>query len=166
MILVRHAMSSELKTAKPDMTAADAAGLMRSYDVGVIPVVDDDETLVGLVTDRDLVVRVIADREDPNQVRLRDIATKSVVTVTPDMSISEARDLMAEHKVRRLAVMKDGRTVGIISLGDIALADASKRAVGDTLEGVSESPSTTDVEANAPERGTPERVQENRERSA
>jgi CBS domain-containing protein len=166
MILVRHAMSSELKTAKPDMTAADAAGLMRNYDVGVIPVVDDDEPLVGLVTDRDLVVRVIADREDPNQVRLRDIATKSVVTVTPDMSISEARDLMAEHKVRRLPVMKDGRTVGIISLGDIALADASKRAVGDTLEDVSESPSTTDVEANAPERGTPERVQENRERSA
>ncbi len=166
MILVRHAMSSELKTAKPDMTAADAAGLMRNYDVGVIPVVGDDEPLVGLVTDRDLVVRVIADREDPNQVRLRDIATKSVVTVTPDMSISEARDLMAEHKVRRLPVMKDGRTVGIISLGDIALADASKRAVGDTLEDVSESPSTTDVEANAPERGTPERVQENRERSA
>ncbi|MGZ4150891.1 MAG: CBS domain-containing protein [Actinomycetota bacterium] len=166
MILVRHAMSSDLKTAKPDMTAADAAGLMRNYDVGVIPVVEDDGTLVGLVTDRDLVVRVIADREDPNQVRLRDIATKSVVTVTPDMSISDARDLMAEHKVRRLPVMKDGRIVGIISLGDVALADASKRAVGDTLEDVSESPSTTDVEANAPERGTPERVQENWEQSA
>jgi CBS domain-containing protein len=166
MILVRHAMSSDLKNAKPDMTAADAAGLMRNYDVGVIPVVDDDGTLVGLVTDRDLVVRVIADREDPNHVRLGDIATKSVVTVTPDESISDARDLMAEHKVRRLPVMKDAKIVGIVSLGDIALADASKRAVGDALGDVSQSPSTRDVEANAPERGTPDRVQGNWGQSA
>ncbi|HEX2424253.1 MAG TPA: CBS domain-containing protein [Actinomycetota bacterium] len=166
MILVRHAMSSDLKTAKPDMTAADASGLMRSYDVGVIPVVDDDGTFIGLVTDRDLVVRVVADREDPNQVRLGDIATRSVVTVTPDMSISEARALMGEHKVRRLPVMKDERIVGMISLGDIALADESKRAVGEALEDVSESPSTTDVQPNGPDRGTPQRVQENREASA
>jgi hypothetical protein len=61
--------------------------------------------------------------------------------------------------------MKDDRIVGIVSLGDVALADASKRAVGDVLEDVSESPSTTDVEGG-PDRGTPERVQENRERSA
>ena len=166
MILVRHAMSSDLKTAKPDMTAADAAGLMRNYDTGVIPVVDDDGTLLGLVTDRDLVVRVIADREDASEVRLRDIATKSVVTATPDMNISDARDLMAEHKIRRLPVMKDDRIVGIVSLGDVAMADASKRAVGDVLEDVSESPSTTDVDASAPDRGMPERVQENWEESA
>jgi CBS domain-containing protein len=166
MILVRHAMSSDLKTAKPDMTAADAAGLMRNYDTGVIPVVEDDGTLVGLVTDRDLVVRVIADRDDASQVRLGDIATKSVVTATPDMNISDARDLMAEHKIRRLPVMKDDRIVGIVSLGDVAMADASKRAVGDVLEDVSESASTTEVEADAPDRGTPERVQGNWEQSA
>jgi len=165
MILVRHAMTSDLKTAKPEMTAADAAGLMRNFDTGVVPVVQDDGVLVGLVTDRDLVVRVVADREDPNSVRLGDIATKSVVSATPDMNISEARDLMAEHQVRRLPVMKDDRIVGIISLGDVALADASKRAVGDVLEDVSESPQTTDVE-EGPERGTPERVQENWEQSA
>jgi CBS domain-containing protein len=166
MILVRHAMTSDIKTAKPDMTAADAAGLMRSYDVGVVPVLDDDGALIGLVTDRDLVVRVIADREDANVVRLRDIATKSVVSATPDMNISDARDLMSEHKIRRLPVMKDQRIVGILSLGDIALADASKRAVGNTLEEVSESPSTTDVRGPAPDRGTPGRVQENWEQSA
>jgi CBS domain-containing protein len=166
MILVRHAMSTELRTAKPSMAAADAAGLMRNYDTGVIPVVQDDGTLVGLVTDRDIVVRVVADREDANAVRLGDIATRVVVTATPDMNISDARDLMAEHQVRRLPVMKDDRIVGILSLGDVALADASKRAVGDALEHVSESPSTTDVEAEAPDRGTPDRVQGNREQSA
>jgi CBS domain-containing protein len=165
MILVRHAMTSDLKTAKPDMTAADAAGLMRNFDVGVIPVVEDDGTLVGLVTDRDLVVRVIADREDPNAVRLGDIATKSVVSATPDMNISDARDRMAEHQIRRLPVMKDDRIVGIVSLGDVAMADASKRAVGDVLEDVSQSASTSEVE-DGPERGTPERVKENWEQSA
>jgi CBS domain-containing protein len=166
MILVRHAMSSDLKTAKPDMTAGDAAGLMRSFDTGVIPVVEDDGTLVGLVTDRDLVIRVVADREDPNDIRLRDIATRSVVTVTPDMNLSDARDLMAEHQIRRLPVMKDERIVGILSLGDVALADESKRAVGDVLGEVSESPSTADVDEGSPDRGMPPRIQEKRERSA
>lgn len=162
MILVRHVMSEEIKTAKPDMTAADAAGLMRNFDVGVVPVVGDEDELLGLVTDRDLVVRVIADREDPTDVRLGDIATRSVVSATPDMNISDARDLMAEHQIRRLPVMKDDRLVGIVSLGDIALQDASKRAVGEVLEDVSESPSTAGTNQDTPERGTPERVQDNR----
>ena len=163
MILVRHVMSEDIKTAKPDMTAADAAGLMRNFDVGVVPVVDDDDKLMGLVTDRDLVLRVIADREDPISVRLGDIVTRSLVSTTPDMNISDARDLMAEHQIRRLPVMKDDQLVGIVSLGDIALADASKRAVGEVLEDVSESPATTDMNEDAPPRGTPERVQDNRE---
>lgn len=162
MILVRHVMSEELKTAKPDMTAADAAGLMRNFDVGVVPVVGEDGDLLGLVTDRDLVLRVIADREDPTEVRLADIVTRSLVTATPDMNISDARDLMAQHQIRRLPVMKEGTLVGILSLGDIALQDASKRAVGEALEDVSESPATADVN-EGPERGTPERVQDNRD---
>jgi signal-transduction protein with cAMP-binding, CBS, and nucleotidyltransferase domain len=148
------------------MSAADAAGLMRNFDTGVVPVIDQDERLVGLVTDRDIVVRVVADREDPNAVRLGDIATKSVVTATPDMNLSDARDLMAENRIRRLPVMKEDRLVGILSLGDVALADASKRAVGDTLEDVSESPSTAGLDPDAPDRGTPERVQANWEESA
>jgi CBS domain-containing protein len=163
MILVRHVMSEEIKTAKPDMTAADAAGLMRSFDVGVVPVLDDDGRFVGLVTDRDLVLRVMADRANPTEVRLADIVTRSVVSATPDMNIGDARDLMAEHRIRRLPVMKDDKLVGILSLGDIALQDASKRAVGEALEDVSESPSTAGMNEGAPERGTPERVQNNRE---
>lgn len=111
-------------------------------------------------------IRVIADREDPKQVRLGDIATRSLITASPDMSMSDARDLMAEHRVHRLPVVKDERIVGILSLGDVALADASKRTVGDALENVSESPSTLDLDADAPERGTPERVQANRDDSA
>jgi CBS-domain-containing membrane protein len=106
---------------------------------------------------------VIADRQDPTDVKLGDIVTRTVVSATPDMNISEARDLMAQHQVRRLPVMKDDRLVGIVSIGDIALQDPSKRAVGEVLEDVSESAATAGTNEDAPERGTPERVQENRE---
>jgi CBS domain-containing protein len=142
--LVRHVMTEEPKTLSPSMTAEDAAGLMAKYDVGVIPIVDA-ETFVGLVTDRDLVVRVLAARQDPAEVLLRSIVTKEPVTVTPDTRLSEARDLMQEHRVRRLPVMKADRLVGIVSLGDLAVADPSRRAIGDTIERVSESPDTVDT---------------------
>lgn len=157
-ILVRHAMTEAPKTAGPDMNAADAAALMKQFDTGVIPVAEGEE-LLGLVTDRDLVLRVIAERKDPTEVRLGDILTRSPITVSPDTRISEARDLMAEHRVRRLPVVKMDRLVGILSLGDLALADASKRAVGEALEDVSESESTAGT-SDYPERGTPQRVRE------
>lgn len=156
-ILVRHAMTEGPQTAAPTMNAADAAALMKQFDVGVIPIAEG-EALVGLVTDRDLVVRVLAERKNPMDVRLGDIATTAPVTVSPDTKLSEARNLMAEHRIRRLPVTKAGKLVGILSLGDVALADASERAVGDTLEEISESPSTTDI-TDQPPRGTPERVQ-------
>lgn len=159
-LLVRHVMTEAPQTAGADLNAFDAAGLMRQYDVGVIPVVDGDE-LVGLVTDRDLVLRVLADRQEAGGVRLGDIVTRSPVTVSPDTKLSDARDLMAEHKVRRLPVLKGDQLVGIVSMGDIAVHDASKRAVGDALSEVSESPSTVDL-TETPDRGTPERVRQNR----
>lgn len=155
-LLVRHVMSEEPKTARPDMTAADAAGLMRSFDVGAIPLVEGDE-LVGLVTDRDLVVRVLAHRGDPADVRLGDIATTATITVSPDVQLAVARELMAERRIRRLPVTKDGRLVGIVSLGDVALADASTRAVGEALQEISESESTKTLN-DGPDPGTPERA--------
>jgi CBS domain-containing protein len=161
-ILVRHAMTEAPQTARPDMSAEDAAGLMKQLDVGIIPVADGED-LVGLVTDRDLVTRVLAERKDPAQVQLADIATRSPVTVSPDTRISEARELMAQHKVRRLPVLKGDRLVGILSLGDVAQADASERALGETLEEISESPSTTNL-TGSPTRGTPERVRQARGR--
>jgi CBS domain-containing protein len=160
-ILVRHAMTEAPKTASPSMNAADAAALMKQFDVGVIPVVDDDQ-LLGLVTDRDLVVRVLAERKDPMDVQLSDVVTKTPITVSPDTKLSEARDLMAEHRIRRLPITKADRLVGILSLGDVALADASERAVGETLEEISESASTSEV-ADHPPRGAPQRVVESRD---
>ena len=156
-ILVRHAMTESPHTASPNMTASDAAGLMKNFDVGVIPIADGG-SLIGLVTDRDIVLRVVANRQDPDDVKLADILTKSPTTVSPDTKLSEARDLMAQHKIRRLPVMKGDELVGILSLGDVAIADASGREVGEALEDISESQSTTDL-SGGPDRGTPERTQ-------
>lgn len=159
-ILVRHAMTEMPQTIRPDMNAADAAGLMKSEDIGALPVVREGE-LVGVITDRDLVIRVLAERQDPQSVKVGDIATKTPVTVTPDMRLSEARELMEKHQVRRLPVMKGRDLVGIISLGDVAWADASTREVGEALRAVSESDSTTTLNEDV-DRGTPERVRQNR----
>jgi CBS domain-containing protein len=159
-ILVRHAMTEAPQTISPDMNAQDAAGMMKSEDVGVLPVVRDKE-LLGLVTDRDLVVRVLAERQDPSNVKVGDIATQSPITVTPDTRLAEARELMEEHQIRRLPVVKGEQLVGILSLGDVAWADASRRQVGETLKGVSESERTRSLNEDAA-RGTPERVRQNR----
>jgi CBS domain-containing protein len=162
-ILVRHAMTPSPQTVTPDMNAADAAGLMRSEDIGVLPVVEEGR-LVGLVTDRDLVLRVLADRKDPDEVKVAEVLTRSPVTVTPDNRLSEARALMEQHKVRRLPVVKGHQLVGILSLGDVAWHDASTREIGEALKAVSESDATKSTNQGAA-RGTPERVQSHRERA-
>ena len=157
-ILVRHAMTESPKTVEPGASANEVAEIMKSEDVGVVPVVENEEP-VGMITDRDLVIRVLAEARDPAEVRARDIASPALVSVTPDMKLSEARDLMEEHQIRRLPVVKGGQLVGILAIGDVAWADASTREVGEALRAVSESEST--VSSNeTPDRGTPERVRE------
>lgn len=161
MMLVRHAMAESPVTASPDMNAGDAAGLMVANDVGAIPIVED-ERLVGLVTDRDLVLRVLAERKDPRSVRLADVATtRNLETVTPDTQLCDARALMAQRRIRRLPVVKDGTLVGMLSLGDVALGSASMRGVGEALASISASAATEEVNAG-PELGTPDRVKERR----
>jgi CBS domain-containing protein len=160
-ILVRHAMTESPITISPEMNAFDAAGLMKSEDIGVLPVVQDGK-LLGLLTDRDLVLRVLAERKNPMEVSVQDICTSSPVTVTPDMKLSDARDLMEQNKIRRLPVLKGEELAGVLSLGDVAWADASTREVGEALRGISESEQTRTTNEQVV-RGTPERVQENRE---
>jgi CBS domain-containing protein len=164
MMLVRHAMAASPVTATPEMSASDAAGLMAAHDIGAVPIVEGDR-FVGLVTDRDLVLRVMASRKDPRSVRLGDIATsRELATVTPDMQLCDARALMGELRIRRLPVVKDGHLVGMLSLGDVALGSASMRGVGEVLARISVSPATEETNPG-PDVGTPERVRVRREAS-
>ena len=137
-------MAKEPKTAGPDMDATNAAGLMASYDIGVVPIVEGDGAVVGLVTDRDLVVRVLADRRDPMTVPLSEIATRrSLHTISPDATVDEARQLMAAHQVKRLIVTENDAFVSVISLGDIAQSTPSMQDVGEAVREITESPATT-----------------------
>jgi CBS domain-containing protein len=88
---------------------------------------------------------------------LRDILTREPVTISPDATLAEARGLMGEHRIRRLPVNKGDELVGIVAIGDVAVADASARAVGETLEEISESDATTE-RTDGPDAGTPDRV--------
>jgi CBS domain-containing protein len=150
---VRHAMTEDPKSLGTERTAGDAAGLMAKFDFGAVPVTEGDQ-LVGVVTDRDLVVRVLANRQDPNTVKLGDIVTKSVTTVTPDTELTDARSVMERDKVRRLPVVKQGSLVGMLSLGDVAVALSSDRQVGEALKEISQSPSTESIN-EGPAIGTP-----------
>lgn len=164
MMLVRHAMATQLVTASPEMNAGDAAGLMAANDIGVLPVTEGDR-LVGVITDRDLVLRVIAERKDPRSILLGDIATtRGLETTSPDTQLCDARVVMAERRIRRLPVVKEDRLVGMLSLGDVALGSASMRGVGETLASISASTATQETNTG-PDIGTPDRVRQTREAS-
>jgi CBS domain-containing protein len=132
---VKDAMTSEVKTASPSQPLTDVARLMKQEDVGSVPVVDGDR-LVGVVTDRDIVVRGIADGSDPHAIKAGDIASRDVVTVRPDDDLDEVLRLMAQHQVRRLPVVDDGRLVGVVAQADVA-QEAKEKDVGHLVEEIS-----------------------------
>jgi CBS domain-containing protein len=158
--LVRHVMAAEPKVATEEMTAVEGARLMASYDFGMVPVVGTDQRLVGVVTDRDLVVRVLAKGLDPNDVNLASVATtKNITTIGPDETLRADEDRMAEHRVKRLPVVKGNELVGVVALGDVAVTAASPRNVGETVAEISRSPATEEVRgAREPATGTPAQV--------
>ena len=132
---IRDVMTPNPRCVSPDDSIQSAAQIMRDEDTGVVPVCDDGRA-VGIVTDRDIVVRAIAEGHVNGSVR--DIATRDVISASPDMSTREAAELMSDHQVRRLPVLDGDRLVGIVSLGDLAVKEARDSRVGDTLEHISE----------------------------
>jgi CBS domain-containing protein len=116
---VRQVMTADVVTVAPSMTVADVAREMIAREKGPLPVVEGGR-VVAMVTDRDLVARVVAASRDPNTVRCEEIATKDLVTIRPDQDLREARRLLAQHQLDRLLVVEEGdRLVGILSEADI-----------------------------------------------
>ena len=118
---IREIMSSDVQCTKPDNTLTEAAGLMRQLDTGAVPVCDHDR-LAGMLTDRDIAIRAVADGRDPNATSVRDVMSPGVVYVFEDQSVEDAAHLMEEKQIRRLPVLnRNKRMVGIVSLGDLAV---------------------------------------------
>ena len=118
---INELMTHDPRTVSPQDPVTRAARFMREDGVGAI-VVEDDGKLAGIVTDRDIVVRAVADGQAPDDVRVEQVATtRNLHTVPTDASIDDAIRLMREHDVRRIVVEQDGRPAGVVSLGDLAI---------------------------------------------
>jgi CBS domain-containing protein len=133
---VREAMTPSPTTITSGATAVDAARLLSTEDVGSLPVVEEDR-LVGVITDRDLVVRVLAKDLDPHEVHVADVCSHDPVVVSPDEQLDAALVRMASEQVRRLPVVDDGRLVGILAQADVART-AQPASTGAMVEEISE----------------------------
>jgi CBS domain-containing protein len=137
MVRVKDLMTPQAEVISPDATAEDAASVMKTLDIGVLPVCDE-EGLVGILTDRDLVVRVLAAKRDPKAMLAGEAMTPSVVYCFEDDDVERAALVMAGQQIRRLPVLdRNRKLVGIISIGDIA-AQGQSQLGGEVLEEVSQ----------------------------
>ena len=133
---IRDVMTSNPSAIEADQPVAEAARLMRDEDVGLAPIVEGDR-LVGMLTDRDIAVRVVAEGRDPQATPVREIASSDLVTIDPQQGLDEALRLMAQHQVRRLPVVEeDGRLVGVLAQADVA-RHADEEATGEVVEQIS-----------------------------
>jgi CBS domain-containing protein len=136
MATVRTAMTEKPRTLTSDSTIVDAARAMRDEDAGIIPIVDGDR-IEGVITDRDIAIRVVAEGRDASSTHVRDAMSDRLTTIDPDQDLDEAMRLMAEHQVRRLPVCEeDGRLVGMLAQADVARHGEDART-GETVQRIS-----------------------------
>jgi CBS domain-containing protein len=124
---VRDTMTENPRSIKASASVVEAARVMREEHIGSVPI-SDDEQLVGMITDRDITTRVVAEAADPTKTSVGDVNSRDLITVEPDTDLDEALQLMARHQVRRLPVLENGRLVGIVAQADIALSENENTA--------------------------------------
>jgi CBS domain-containing protein len=127
---IREVMTADPRTVETGATVADAAREMRDGDVGSVVVVENG-SVAGIVTDRDIAVRVVAEGLDPAATRVSEVATMNPVTLTVDQTVDDAIRLVREQDIRRIIVVQDGRPAGIVSLGDLAIERDTDSALAD-----------------------------------
>jgi CBS domain-containing protein len=135
MASVRDVMTGNPRSIGASASVVEAARLMRQEHVGSLPVTDD-EKLVGMITDRDITTRVVAEAADPKMTLVADVYSRALIAVEADKDLDEALQLMARHQVRRLPVVEQGGLVGIVAQADIALRENEK--TGQLVEAISE----------------------------
>ena len=133
---VRDTMTQNPSTIGASASVVEAARLMREEHIGSLPITDN-ERLVGMLTDRDITTRVVAEAADPKTTPVGEVYSGDLISVEPDKDLDEALQLMARHQVRRLPVVENGRLVGIVAQADIALRENEKKT-GELVEAISE----------------------------
>ncbi|HYK74679.1 MAG TPA: CBS domain-containing protein [Pseudoneobacillus sp.] len=136
METIREIMTDDVECCTLLDNVFEVATKMKEWNVGAIPIVDG-ENLVGMITDRDIVVRGVAEKH-PGSTKVEDIMSEELITVTPDTSTREAAQLMAKHQVRRLPVVEGEKLVGIVALGDFAVRDLTDDQAKKALTEISE----------------------------
>jgi len=146
---LREIMTKNVETTRPDATLFEAAKIMQREDVGSVPVCDGAK-VQGMLTDRDIAIRAVAEGRDPFTTLVRDVMTSEVVYGTEKQDVQEAAELMEREQIRRLIILDDDKNlVGIVSLGDIATQADSRKLSGEALEAISQPGSPSAIGASA-----------------
>jgi len=135
---VSDVMTTEVETVQMDSTLEEVASIMKIENVGALPVVDEDEDLVGIITDRDIIVRCIAEGKNPADTNVEEVLSHGLETIEPDADVEEAARLMSDKQIRRLPVCEEGELVGMLSIGDLAVKTPRVDASGEALRGISQ----------------------------
>ena len=133
---VKNIMTADVSTVTQESSVNDAAGIMRDLNVGAVPVCDNKNKPIGIVTDRDIVLRNIASGGNGG-APVRDVMTANIIYGTPDMDVDEAARLMAQKQIRRLQIVENNKIIGIVSLGDLAVKEKSDMEAAKALSNIS-----------------------------
>jgi CBS domain-containing protein len=132
-------MTSPVECASPGTTLREAAQKMKDLDVGALPICGSDDRLAGIISDRDITIRAVADGLDPTTAKIGDNMSPGIIYCFEDQDVSDAAHMMEQNQIRRLVVLnRDKRLVGIVSLGDLAVDGGDEEMAGHTLEAISE----------------------------
>lgn len=134
---LKEIMTKDVEVLHPEIPIQEAAEMMKELDIGSLPICDG-RRLLGIVTDRDIAIRAVAEGQDPRSTQVGDIMSPGVVYCFEDQEVSEAARVMQDEQIRRLPILnRDKELVGIISLGDLAVATGRKRMSGEALTEIS-----------------------------
>jgi CBS domain-containing protein len=136
MTRAREIMTPDPVCVRESDTVRDAAQLLADAGVGALPICGEDNRLKGMITDRDIVVKVLAEGKDPRSVNAGELAQGEAVTIGADDDVTEIMDTMSQHKVRRLPVIDGHKLIGIVSQADVARALPNPQ-VGDLVQALS-----------------------------
>lgn len=134
---IRDIMTEKVEWVAPETNIQVIAKLMADEDVGAIPVCQGDKIL-GVITDRDIIIRAVAKGLTPDNAKAKDIMSTSIVSVSSDTDVHEAADIMSDNQIRRLPVVDNGKLVGIVALGDLAIEKIHINEAGDALSDISQ----------------------------